>query len=83
MADEKPTLVLHLTSGGEPVLFQLPPDATEENAQLVKRLHWMLDHGSVETIRTKDGYAVNVNFAHVAVAYVDDLQRRDRTFGLR
>lgn len=83
MADDKPALIIHLVTGGEPLLFQLPPEETQGNAELAKRLRWLLDHQSVETIHTKDGFDVNVNFAHVAAAYVDDLQRRGKTFGLR
>ncbi|WP_199430811.1 hypothetical protein [Qaidamihabitans albus] len=83
MADEKPALVIHLATGGDPLLFQLPPEATEQNAVLTGRLHGLLGDGTVETVRTKDGFDVNIDFGKVAVAYVDDLQRRGKTFGLR
>lgn len=79
MADEKPALVLHLTAGGDPLLFTLP---AEEVELLQKRLPLWLDHGSVEQVPTTDGATVSVNFAHVAVAYVDDLQRKGKVFGL-
>ncbi|MEU6641319.1 hypothetical protein ABZ863_02100 [Saccharomonospora sp. NPDC046836] len=78
MADEKPTLVLHLVSGGEPLLFTVHP---EDVPELTKQLHLYLDHGSVETIRTKDDVPLQINFAHVAVAYIDD-QRKGKVFGL-
>ncbi|GHE99579.1 hypothetical protein GCM10017786_35950 [Amycolatopsis deserti] len=79
MADEKPALVLHLATGGEPLLFALPPEDVDE---LEKDLHLHLEHGSVQTVRTKEGSRVTVNFAHVAVAYIDDLQRKNKVFGL-
>ncbi|MBK1784364.1 hypothetical protein [Prauserella cavernicola] len=79
MSDEKSTLVLHLVSGGEPLLFTVHPDAV---AELTEQLALYLDHGSVQPIRTKEDVTLQVNFAHVAVAYVDDLQRRGKVFGL-
>ncbi|MFC4005065.1 hypothetical protein ACFS2C_27340 [Prauserella oleivorans] len=77
MPDAKPTLVLHLVSGGEPLLFQLHPDDVDEVA---KQLYLYLDHGSVQTIRTKDDVRLQVNFAHVAVAYID--RQPGKVFGL-
>lgn len=79
MADEKPALVLHLVNGGEPLLFALRPDDVPELRKQV-RLH--LEHGSVETVHTSEGRTVQINFAHVAVAYIDDLQRQGKVFGL-
>ncbi|MEU0462762.1 hypothetical protein ABZ215_02020 [Amycolatopsis sp. NPDC006131] len=80
MSDEKPALVLHLATGGEPLLFALPPEDVEE---LEKELHLLLEHGSVQTVTTKEGAKVSVNFSQVAVAYIDDLQRKNKVFGLR
>ncbi|GAB3575714.1 hypothetical protein GCM10027445_38580 [Amycolatopsis endophytica] len=71
--------MLHLATGGEPLLFALPPEDVDE---LTKDLHLHLERGSVRTVQTKDGARVTVNFAHVAVAYVDDLQRKNKVFGL-
>lgn len=79
MADEKPALVLHLAAGGEPLVFTLHAD---EVAELKKQLPLHLEHGSVQTVRTREDTEVRVNFAHVAVAYIDDLQRRGKVFGL-
>ncbi|ASR33778.1 hypothetical protein BAY61_00885 [Prauserella marina] len=79
MADEKPALVLHLISGGEPLLFALDPETVPE---LEKQLHLHLDHGSVEPVTSREGTTILVNFAHVAVAYIDDLQRKGKVFGL-
>lgn len=80
MAEDKPALVLHLTTGSEPLLFALPQEGLET---LRKRLPLWLDHGSTEQVATQDGATISVNFGHVAVAYVDDLQRRGKIFGLR
>jgi hypothetical protein len=80
MADTKPALVLRLATGGEPLVFTLP---TEEADELEKKLHLLLEHGSVETIQTKEDSKVTVNFAHVAIASVEDLLRKGKTFGLR
>ncbi len=79
MAEQKPALVLHLVSGVDPLVFTLRP---EDVPELHKQLHLHLEHGSVETIHTVEGRAVNVNFAHVAAAYIDDLQRQGKVFGL-
>lgn len=75
---DKISLVLHLTSGGSPLLFPINPD---DRAELERNVPLWLDHGSVHTVTTADGQTVSVNFGHVAVAYVED---RSRTpFGLR
>lgn len=79
MAEEKPALVLHLTAGGDPLLFTV---AAEDVEKLQKRLPLWLDHGSVQQVETADGTTVSINFAHVAVAFVDDLQRKSKVFGL-
>jgi hypothetical protein len=79
MADPKPALVLHLATGGEPLLFAL---TTEESGKLAGRLTQLVKAGAVETVTTKDESAVAVNFAHVAAAYIDDLNRKGKVFGL-
>jgi hypothetical protein len=79
MAESKPALILHLATGGEPLVFALAPESADE---LAKKLHLLLEHGSVETIQTKEESKISVNFAQVAVAYVEDLQRRGKVFGL-
>lgn len=79
MADPKPALVLHLATGGEPLLFAL---TTEESGKLAGRLAQLLKSGAVETVTTKDDSAVAINFAHVAAAYIDDLARKSKVFGL-
>ena len=79
MADQKPALVLHLATGGEPLLFAL---TTEESGKLAGRLTQLVKAGTVETVTTKDDSAVAINFAHVAAAYIDDLNRKSKVFGL-
>lgn len=80
MPDTKPALVLHLISGGDPLVFTLPP---EDAAELDRNLHLLVEHGSVETVPTRDGEKMVVNFAHVAVAYIEDLMQKGKHFGLR
>ena len=79
MTDQKPALVLHLAAGGEPLVFALP---LEDSVELEKKLRLLLEHGSVECVRTKDQSTITINFAHVAAAYIDDLQRNGKVFGL-
>lgn len=79
MADTKPALVLHLATGGEPLVFALPAEGVEE---LASKLPLLLEHGSTESLETKEDSKISVNFAHVAVAYIDDLQRKGKVFGL-
>jgi hypothetical protein len=79
MAETRPALVLHLATGGEPLVFAL---TGEEADDLAKKLHLLLGQGSVETVHTKEDTAVVVNFAHVAAAYIEDLQRKGKVFGL-
>ncbi|MEW2500178.1 hypothetical protein ACQPXB_01305 [Amycolatopsis sp. CA-161197] len=78
MADPKPALVLHLSSGGEPLIF---PITTDESAGVEEKIPDLLKHGGVHSVRTRDGNTVSVNFVHVAAAYVDDLSRKGK-FGL-
>jgi len=79
MADPKPALVLHLATGGEPLLFAL---TTEESGKLAGKLAQLVKAGAVETVTTKDDSVVAVNFAHVAAAYIDDLARKSTVFGM-
>ncbi|HEY3470829.1 MAG TPA: hypothetical protein VGL47_37235 [Amycolatopsis sp.] len=79
MADPKPALVLHLATGGEPLLFAL---TTDESEKVAGKLAHLLKTGAVETVTTKDDKVVAVNFAHVAAAYVDDLTRKSTVFGM-
>lgn len=76
---DKPALVLHLRSGSDPLLFAL---SIEEYEALEAKLPQLVGGGGVETLHTKNGATVTVNFAQVAVAYIDDLQRSSKVFGL-
>lgn len=78
MADSKPALIMHLASGGEPIVFTLPADDVIAN----QTLHGYMRDGSVQVVRTGDDSRVVINFAHVAAAYIDDLQRSGKVFGL-
>ncbi|ATY15959.1 hypothetical protein CU254_40445 [Amycolatopsis sp. AA4] len=78
MADSKPALVLHLSAGGEPLIFPLTADSSET---VQEKLPDLLKHGGVHSLETRDGNTVSVNFVHVAAAYVDDLSRKGK-FGL-
>lgn len=79
MADQKPALVLHLASGGEPLLFAV---SDEDATKLEEQLPEFVKNNAIESVQTKDGSRITVNFAHVVVAYIDDLQRKGRVFGL-
>lgn len=79
MAEPKPALILHLVSGGEPLMFPLHADSVDE---VTKQLSLYLDHGSVQSVTDVNDRVVHINFAHVAAAYVDDLQRSGKVFGM-
>ncbi|WP_103341652.1 hypothetical protein [Amycolatopsis sp. CA-126428] len=79
MADPKPALVLHLATGGEPLLFAL---TTEESGKLAGKLAQLVKTGAVESVTTKADAVVAINFAHVAAAYIDDLNRKSTVFGM-
>ncbi len=79
MADPKPALVVHLATGGEPLTFAL---AEDESERLQGKLANFVRDGVVDTVKTKDDSAVAINFAHVAAAYIDDLTRKNKVFGL-
>lgn len=79
MADQKPALVVHLAAGGEPLLFAL---SAEESERVGKDLSHFVRTGSVQTVQTTDDSTVAINFSHVAAAYIDDLNRKNKVFGL-
>jgi hypothetical protein len=68
MAEPRRALVMHLTSGSEPLLVAVPNDTATE---LAGQLPDMIRRGDVETITAANGAAVAVNFAHVVAAHVD------------
>jgi len=68
MAEPRRALVLHLTSGSEPLLVAVPNESATE---LAGQLPDMIRRGDVETIAAANGASVAVNFAHVLAAHVD------------
>lgn len=78
MADPKRALVLHLSNGGEPLVFALSEAGA---ADLERRLSELLTAGSVHTPELADGTTVAVNFAHVVTAHLDELPPLARVYG--
>jgi hypothetical protein len=78
MADPKRALVLHLSNGGEPLVFALSEDGANE---LDTRLTDLLAEGGVHAPTLADGSTVAVNFAHVVTAHLDDLPPLARVYG--
>jgi len=79
MADEpKRALVLHLSGGGEPLVFALSADGASE---LESRLTDLLASGGVHAPTLADGSTVAVNFAHVVTAHLDALPPLARVYG--
>jgi hypothetical protein len=75
---KKNALVLHLASGGEPLVYALSVAATKG---LAGRLQTLMSSGSVDTPELEDGTKVTVNFAHVATAHFDELPPLSRVYG--
>ena len=79
MADDpKRALVLHLSGGGEPLVFALSEDGARE---LDTRLTDLLAAGGVHAPILADGSTVAVNFAHVVTAHLDELPPLARVYG--
>lgn len=78
MADPKRALVLHLSGGGEPIVFALSLD---EARDLESRLGELLADGRVHAPTLADGSSVAVNFAHVVTAHFDELPPLTRVYG--
>lgn len=68
MTDSRQALVLHLASGGDPILLAVDDAAVDE---LNRRLPELLRRGTVENVTAANGTQMTVNFAHVAAAHVD------------
>lgn len=79
MADPKRALVLHLSGGGEPIVFALSEDGA--NDLDAARLADLLGGGGVYAPTLADGSSVAVNFAHVVTAHLDDLPPHARVYG--
>lgn len=78
MADPKRALVLHLSGGGEPLVFALSDDGARD---LDTRLTQLLTEGLVHAPALSDGSTVAVNFAHVVTAHLDELPPLARVYG--
>ncbi|MCT2586716.1 hypothetical protein [Actinophytocola gossypii] len=78
MTDPKRALVLHLSNGGEPLVFALAEDAAKD---LEARLPELLGDGRVHAPALADGTRVTVNFAHVVTAHLDELPPLARVYG--
>jgi hypothetical protein len=78
MADPKRALVLHLSGGGEPVVFAL---SEEGAADLAQRLEQLVREGQVHAPALADGSSVAVNFGLVVTAHLDDLPSNARVYG--
>lgn len=78
MADSKRALVLHLSNGGEPLVFAL---SEEGAADLEPKLADLLAQGGVGTPALADGTTAAVSFAHVATAHLDELPPQARVYG--
>ena len=78
MADPKRALVLHLSNGGEPLVFALSDEGARE---LDTTLTELLTDGRVHSPALADGSTVAVNFAHVVTAHLDELPPLARVYG--
>lgn len=75
---KKNALVVHLASGGEPLVYALSDAAAKG---LASRLQTLMSSGSVDTPELEDGNRVAINFAHVATAHFDELPPRTQVYG--
>jgi hypothetical protein len=78
MTDSKRALVLHLSGGGEPLVFALSEEGVRE---MDERLPDLLGSGAVGRPKLADGSTVVVNFAHVVTAHLDLLPPLTRVYG--
>ncbi|HEY7593487.1 MAG TPA: hypothetical protein VH969_10065 [Actinophytocola sp.] len=78
MADPKRALVLHLSGGGEPLVFALSAQGARD---LDARLGELLSGGAVYSPTLADGSTVAVNFGHVVTAHLDELPPLARVYG--
>jgi hypothetical protein len=75
---KKNALVVHLASGGEPLVFALSDAAAKG---LANRLHTLMGSGAVDNPELEDGNRVAINFAHVVTAHFDELPPRTQVYG--
>jgi hypothetical protein len=80
MSDAKRVLILHLSSGADPLLIAVASDSAD---QLAARLPALIGAGTVETIEAANGSTVAVHFGHVLAAHVDLLPPLGHAYGLK
>jgi hypothetical protein len=78
MTEQRRALVMHLASGGEPLLVVIP---TESSGELADRLPAMIRNGDIESIPAANGSTIVVNFAHVLAAHVDTAPGLGKLYG--
>jgi hypothetical protein len=75
---KKNALVLHLASGGEPMVYALSEAAAKG---LSGRLQTLMSSGSVDTPELENGAHVTINFGQVAIAHFDELPPMSNVVG--
>jgi hypothetical protein len=78
MTEPRRALVLHLTSGTEPLLIVVPGDSVDD---LADSLPDRIRGGAVETVTAANGTTFAVNFAHVVAAHVDVVPGLGQIYG--
>ncbi|MFC4854676.1 hypothetical protein [Actinophytocola glycyrrhizae] len=78
MTDSKRALVLHVSRGGEPLVFALSEDGARNVAA---KLPDLLTDGAVYDPELANGSTVVVNFAHVVTAHLDELPPLAKVYG--
>lgn len=78
MTEPRRALVLHLSSGAEPLLIAVAADSVD---QLSASLPDLIRRGVVEAVTAANGTEFAVNFAHVLAAHVDVVPGLGQVYG--
>ncbi|PPK65938.1 hypothetical protein V5P93_000168 [Actinokineospora auranticolor] len=78
MNETRHALILHLASGGEPLVYALSDRAAKS---LAPRLPVLMASAGVDTPELADGTNAAINFGHVASAHLDTLPAHVRVYG--
>ncbi len=78
MSEQKRALILHLTSGAEPLYIAVPAESAED---LAGKLPELVRKGDVTTVLTENGGSMVINFHHVVAAHVDAVSGLSAGFG--
>lgn len=70
--------MLHLSHGGEPLVFALSTKSVED---LDSKLTKLVASGQVDSAELADGSSVSINYKHVATAHLDELPPLARVYG--